>query len=156
MILCIGVAGGMPSRHWSHSGAFHSGRVSSAVEGMSVTMEVACCRAQVSKATEADRIEKLGVSRAVGAVLIAAWLVVLVCTIVFRRRTDYETRKELHWWEAFYRTGSIIFGGGQVSVLWPYNPYTVSYLPVAFSGALLLDGCKDSFVLCCCCERFLG
>ncbi len=71
---------------------------------------------QVSKATEADRIEKLGVSRTVGAVLVAAWLIVLVCTIVFRRRTDYESRKELHWWEAFYRTGSIIFGGGQVNL----------------------------------------
>ncbi|CAL8468154.1 g7693 [Coccomyxa elongata] len=71
-------------------------------------------RKVVSKASEADRIEKLGVSRTVGAVLVAAWLIVLVCTIVFRRRTDYESRKELHWWEAFYRTGSIIFGGGQV------------------------------------------
>lgn len=75
---------------------------------------------QVSKASEADRIEKLGVSRAVGLVLVAAWLIVLVCTIVFRRRTDYESRKELHWWEAFYRTGSIIFGGGQVKL--PLQP----------------------------------
>ncbi|EIE20647.1 CHR family transporter: chromate ion [Coccomyxa subellipsoidea C-169] len=69
---------------------------------------------QVSKASAADRIEKLGVSRAVGLVLIAAWAIVLVLTIVFRRRTDYAERKELYWWEAFYRTGSIIFGGGQV------------------------------------------
>ncbi len=73
--------------------------------------------AQVSKASEADRIEKLGVSRVVGLILVAAWLIVLICTIVFRRRTDYESRKELHWWEAFYRTGSIIFGGGQVKRL---------------------------------------
>jgi hypothetical protein len=28
--------------------------------------------------------------------------------------TKYEDAKELHWFEAFYRTGSIIFGGGQV------------------------------------------
>lgn len=76
---------------------------------------------QVSKASAADRIEKLGVSRAVGLVLIAAWAIVLVLTIVFRRRTEYAERKELYWWEAFYRTGSIIFGGGQVIHLhiWP-------------------------------------
>lgn len=79
--------------------------------------------AQVSKANEADRIEKLGVSRWVGLVLIAAWLIVLVLTIVFRRRTSYESRKELHWWEAFYRTGSIIFGGGQV--MHPFQPHSI-------------------------------
>ena len=28
--------------------------------------------------------------------------------------TDYADARELHWFEAFYRTGSIIFGGGQV------------------------------------------
>ena len=46
--------------------------------------------------------------------LVFLWLAVLVATIVLRRHTAYEARKELHWWEAFYRTGSIIFGGGQV------------------------------------------
>jgi hypothetical protein len=69
---------------------------------------------QVSQAREADHVEKLGVNRAVGLCLVAAWLIVLVCTVVFRCRTDYNTHRELHWWEAFYRTGSIIFGGGQV------------------------------------------
>ena len=30
------------------------------------------------------------------------------------KQTDYGSYPELHWFEAFYRTGSIIFGGGQV------------------------------------------
>lgn len=76
---------------------------------------------QVSNAENADRIEKLGVSRLVGAFLVAAWLIVLVCTSVFRNRTDYDSHKALHWWEAFYRTGSIIFGGGQVMVSLPFT-----------------------------------
>ena len=74
-------------------------------------------RVQVSAAAHADQMVKLGVSKAVGLVLIFLWLAVLVVTIVLRRHTSYEARKELHWWEAFYRTGSIIFGSGQVRSL---------------------------------------
>jgi chromate transporter len=33
---------------------------------------------------------------------------------VIKSSTDYEDAQALHWFEAFYRTGSIIFGGGQV------------------------------------------
>lgn len=98
----------------------------------------ACSVAQVSKASEADRIEKLGVSRWVGLVLIAAWLIVLVLTIVLRRRTAYESRKELHWWEAFYRTGSIIFGGGQV--IHPFQPHSLS--PPIFSPIWGVEKCR--------------
>ena len=31
-----------------------------------------------------------------------------------RRTTEYDGNEPAHWFEAFYRTGSIIFGGGQV------------------------------------------
>ena len=72
---------------------------------------------QVSTVADADRVEKLGVSRTVGAILILFWAVVLTVVIVLRRRLDYESHKELYWFEAFYRTGSIIFGGGQVRCL---------------------------------------
>ena len=53
--------------------------------------------------------------RITGAILVLAWAAVLVFVIVLRRHTDYASHKELFWWEAFYRTGSIIFGGGQVA-----------------------------------------
>ena len=79
-----------------------------------------------------------------GCVLIVVWAVVLIVVILMRNnvsnprgtascgrvrrsaqrerltgrrrgtQTDYEDNKELHWFETFYRVGSIIFGGGQV------------------------------------------
>ncbi len=68
----------------------------------------------MSTVADADRVERLGVGRVVGLGLVLVWLAVLVVTIVLRRRLAYADHKPLFWWEAFYRTGSIIFGGGQV------------------------------------------
>mmetsp|Transcript_13553 Transcript_13553/g.40981 ORF Transcript_13553/g.40981 Transcript_13553/m.40981 type:complete len:438 (+) Transcript_13553:118-1431(+) len=53
----------------------------------------------------------LGVSRSTGLVLAVLWLTILIGGIVARH---FLTWQVLHWWEAFFRTGSIIFGGGQV------------------------------------------
>lgn len=72
---------------------------------------------QVSSPSHADLMVKLGVNKAVGLILVFLWMAVLVVTIVLRRHTSYEAHEELHWWEGFYRTGSIIFGGGQVCSL---------------------------------------
>jgi chromate transporter len=36
-------------------------------------------------------------------------------------RIDYADAKELHWFATFYRTGSVIFGGGQVVLPMLYN-----------------------------------
>lgn len=69
---------------------------------------------QVSTDANAERVEKLGVGRFTGALLVAMWAGVLVAVIVLRRQTEYVHHEALYWWEAFYRTGSIIFGGGQV------------------------------------------
>ncbi|CAL5229349.1 g12659 [Coccomyxa viridis] len=69
---------------------------------------------EVSTDANAERVEKLGVGRVTGALLVAIWAGVLVAVIVLRRNTDYAQHQALFWWEAFYRTGSIIFGGGQV------------------------------------------
>ena len=71
---------------------------------------------QVSTDANAERVEKLGVGRITGALLVALWAGVLVGVIVYRRHADYVHHEALYWWEAFYRTGSIIFGGGQVSI----------------------------------------
>lgn len=73
----------------------------------------------------AERVEKLGVGRITGALLVALWAGVLVAVIVYRRHTDYVHHEALYWWEAFYRTGSIIFGGGQVSI----SPLALLSLP---------------------------
>ena len=66
---------------------------------------------------ELDReVESLGLGRVGGAVLILIWICTLVGTIVARSLTSYSNHAmlPLHWFEAFFRIGSIIFGGGQV------------------------------------------
>ncbi len=36
------------------------------------------------------------------------------CSCAQANEISYEDAKELHWFAVFYRTGSVIFGGGQV------------------------------------------
>ena len=69
---------------------------------------------QVVKDLQADRVEQLGFNKTVGAALVFAWPSLLVAVIILRRQTDYSSWKQLHWFESFYRTGSIVFFGGQV------------------------------------------
>ena len=52
-------------------------------------------REQVSTVADADRVEKLGVTRIVGAGLVLIWLAVLVLTIVLRRRVGYAAHEPL-------------------------------------------------------------
>ena len=63
---------------------------------------------------DAEEVTRLGLSPLAGGFMILAWASALVGLGVYVSKTTYETNKELHWFEAFYRTGSIIFGGGQV------------------------------------------
>ena len=74
--------------------------------------------AAAARAADADRdaedVAHLGLKPWAGAVLIAAWIITLVTLGIVVSNTSYESNKELHWFEAFWRTGSIIFGGGQV------------------------------------------
>lgn len=53
-------------------------------------------------------------ARTAGVVLIVVWAAVLVAASVGVNLIPYEQAKPLHWFEGFYRTGSFIFGGGQV------------------------------------------
>jgi hypothetical protein len=69
---------------------------------------------QVSRVADADRVERLGVNRWLGVVLIFLWAAVLATVITLRHQNGYVGWESLYWFEAFYRTGSIIFGGGQV------------------------------------------
>jgi chromate transporter len=63
---------------------------------------------------DAEDVAHLGLKPWAGAALIAAWIVTLITLGIVVSNTSYESNKELHWFEAFWRTGSIIFGGGQV------------------------------------------
>lgn len=65
------------------------------------------------KLKEADaKIASLGLSMVGGGILIAMWLAILVATIVLTNVKPYAGYEPLFWFEAFYRTGSLIFGGG--------------------------------------------
>ncbi|CAI5951699.1 unnamed protein product [Closterium sp. NIES-64] len=59
-------------------------------------------------------IQRLGVSPLVGGMLLFAWIAILVGSIVYKNATSYESAKWIHWFEGFYLTGSVTYGGGQV------------------------------------------
>jgi len=61
-----------------------------------------------------ENIHHSSISRTSGSLFLAAWVSVWIAVACIVKQTDYNDFPELHWFEAFYRTGSIIFGGGQV------------------------------------------
>lgn len=65
-------------------------------------------------ATEENHVSSLGLSLKAGGLLLAFHFTVLAAVIVGRRMIPYEDFPQLHWFEAFYTTGSLIWGGGQV------------------------------------------
>lgn len=81
-------------------------------------------------------VDRLGFNKIGGAILILIWIGVLVGTIVAASQTDYASQQELHWFSAFYRTGSVIFGGGQV------------VLPMLYNDVVAAD-CPDQSRRCC-------
>ena len=66
-------------------------------------------------------VDRLGFNKLGGALLIAVWIGVLITTIILTANTEYVSHKELHWFSAFYRIGSVIFGGGQVVLPMLFN-----------------------------------
>jgi len=61
-----------------------------------------------------DEVAHLGLAPPMGAFLIITWIITLVALGIVVSKTNYASNKELHWFEAFWRAGSIIFGGGHV------------------------------------------
>jgi chromate transporter len=55
-----------------------------------------------------------------GCALLALWVIVLIVTVVLGS-TLPNPPPPLLWWQVFYRTGSIIYGGGQVVLPMLYN-----------------------------------
>jgi chromate transporter len=78
----------------------------------------------------------LGLNKVGGAAVLALWIAVLVAVLVAAGQTAYVDQKELHWFAAFYRTGSIIFGGGQV------------VLPMLYNDVVAAD-CANQEAICC-------
>lgn len=64
----------------------------------------------------ADGVVSYGMSRQAGAILLAVWALILTSVIWLRSATSYSDVwvQPLHWFESFYRIGSLIYGGGQV------------------------------------------
>ena len=61
-----------------------------------------------------NSVRNLGVSLVGGACLILVWLIILFAVLVLVRLPNYDHRANataLDWFEVFYRTGSIIYGG---------------------------------------------
>jgi chromate transporter len=81
-------------------------------------------------------VEKLGFNKLGGGLLIVGWVVILVVTVVLAGQISYDDSQELHWFAAFYRTGSVIFGGGQV------------VLPMLYNDVVAAD-CADQQYRCC-------
>jgi len=66
---------------------------------------------------DGEEVGQLGINMYAGAGLVVFWGAILAVVIVLVRTLDYNHRTEdtpLDWFEVFYRTGSIIYGGGQV------------------------------------------
>ncbi|KAK3257582.1 hypothetical protein CYMTET_33339, partial [Cymbomonas tetramitiformis] len=70
--------------------------------------------AAITTDVEAKMLQSMGLSINAGLILIGIWLAVLIVVIVLRNTVEYSSAPAIHWFEAFYRTGSLIFGGGQV------------------------------------------
>ena len=81
-------------------------------------------------------VERLGFNKLGGGILLALWIAVLIAVLVAAGQTAYVDQKELHWFAAFYRTGSIIFGGGQV------------VLPMLYNDVVAAD-CAQQDAICC-------
>lgn len=94
-------------------------------------------RKNIIKVSEASvGVDRLGFNKLGGAILLLIWIAVLVTTVVIAGKQNYNTSKELHWFAAFYRTGSVIFGGGQV------------VLPMLYNDVVAAN-CQDQQQLCC-------
>jgi hypothetical protein len=63
-----------------------------------------------------DGVVTYGMTRAAGAALLVLWAAILLAAAYLRRVTPYSEHwaQPLHWFESFYRVGSLIYGGGQV------------------------------------------
>lgn len=74
--------------------------------------------------TEAIDVSSMGLSVRGGFSILVSWFVVLVGCVVGKRLTPYEGHlRLLHWFEAMYRAGSFIFGGGQVVLAMLYGEF---------------------------------
>jgi chromate transporter len=65
-------------------------------------------------------VKSHGLNLWTGSALLAVWVIVLIVTVVLGTSLA-SPPAPLQWWQVFYRTGSIIYGGGQVVLPMLYN-----------------------------------
>ncbi|CAI5458702.1 unnamed protein product [Closterium sp. Yama58-4] len=63
-------------------------------------------------------IQRLGVSPLVGAMLLFAWIAILVGSIVYKNATSYESAKWIHWFEVEAGRGVSPLVGGMLLFAW--------------------------------------
>lgn len=85
-------------------------------EGFRLINSALLCPYIVQPIAAADGVVSYGMSRQAGAMLLAVWASLFMLVIWLRSITSYEDTwvQPLHWFESFYRIGSLIYGGGQV------------------------------------------
>eukprot|EP00803_Ostreobium_quekettii_P000313 evm.model.scf_193.4 EVM.evm.TU.scf_193.4 scf_193:26924-30002(-) len=94
-----------------------------------------------------EKVDSFGLGIIGGGVLIALWAIVLGLAIAMSSAVAYEDAEPLHWFEAFYRTGSIIFGGGQVVLPLIINEVTTQDCVLdADTGKEVCTDAPDSWV----------
>mmetsp|Transcript_49324 Transcript_49324/g.142945 ORF Transcript_49324/g.142945 Transcript_49324/m.142945 type:complete len:502 (+) Transcript_49324:128-1633(+) len=70
--------------------------------------------ANAAEAAQDSSIEHFGVGKGVGIVLIMVVALVFVGSFIASNTLEYQDSMHLHWFSAFWRTGTVIWGGGQV------------------------------------------
>lgn len=96
-----------------------------------------------------DKVAKLGINMWGGLLLFAIWLGILIPVLVLVRILNYDHRANatpLDWFEVFYRTGSIIYGGGQVVLPMLYDDLVKQSCNYSVQPPLCVDNPTTSWM----------
>lgn len=93
-----------------------------------------------------EKVDNLGLGMVWGGILIAIWVVVLILMIILESITEYKDARPLHWFASFYRTGSLIFGGGQVVLPLIINEVTQRDCFTDDHGVQVCNDSPDSWI----------
>lgn len=126
------------------------------LSGGLVTLAVNTCKKRDMTAVTAavggndeSHVERFGLPRLAGALVVVSWAAVLVATLVAARYVpDYPRPKSslgLDVWAAFFRAGSMIFGGGQVVIPLLYKDVVQRDCDASVSPPKCVDA-KDTWV----------
>lgn len=72
---------------------------------------------------DSDVITHLGLTPWAGVGFVVLWLAIGASAVVAKHFVEYDSAPWVHWFEAFYLTGSVAYGGGQVML--PFMQHVV-------------------------------